>query len=71
MARDASTYRSARRNAYRANRLMCLWPQNRATTGRNDGFAYGWHVSMEPAPMGSGVPKPKSAVLTDLPAAAE
>lgn len=77
MSRDAQTYRAARRNAFRqdcrggAMSLQPTWRYLAQTVSRNDGFRLGWHASMEPSPMGSGVPKPKSAVLTALPEAAE
>lgn len=69
--RDGSTYRAARRNAIRAKGQMALWREGRMASDRQDGFTFGWHRSMEPSPMGSGVPKIGTAVLTDLAQAAE
>ena len=47
MARPASTYRAARRAAYRRARL--LWRTHSATMRLGGGFRLGFHESLNPA----------------------
>lgn len=64
MSRDASTYRAARRNLARREGVLRHWPAGRMIAPRQDGFRLGWHETMEPSPMGSGVPKPSVLMVS-------